>query len=68
MPRGLVCGPRGDHDGAVGIDRAEASRDALARLGYAVQWHAYPMPHSVHPQEIADIGDFLRSVIGERQA
>ena len=58
----------GSADPMVGIDRAEASRDALARLGYAVQWHAYPMPHSVHPQEIADIGDFLRSVIGERQA
>ena len=23
MPRGLVCGPRGDHDGALGIDRAD---------------------------------------------
>ena len=35
--------------------RAEASRDALQRLGYAVEWHSYPMPHSVCAPEIADI-------------
>jgi phospholipase/carboxylesterase len=28
-----------------------------------VQWHTYPMPHSVHPREIADISAFLRSVL-----
>lgn len=53
----------GSEDPVVGIDRAEASRDALQALGYDVQWHAYPMPHSVHPQEIEDIGDFLRQVL-----
>lgn len=43
--------------------RAEASRDALQALGYRVQWHSYPMAHSVHPAEIEDIGYFLRSVL-----
>jgi phospholipase/carboxylesterase len=28
-----------------------------------VQWHTYPMPHSVHPQEIADISRFLQQVL-----
>jgi phospholipase/carboxylesterase len=28
-----------------------------------VQWHAYPMPHSLHPQEIKDISRFLQSVL-----
>jgi phospholipase/carboxylesterase len=32
-------------------------------LGYNVQWHTYPMPHSVHPREIADISGFLRAVL-----
>ena len=53
----------GTQDPMVILSRAEASRDALAQLGYAVQWHTYPMPHSVHPQEIADIGRFLKSVL-----
>ncbi len=50
-------------DPMIVLSRAEASRDALQALGYQVQWHTYPMPHSVHPAEIADIGRFLRSVL-----
>ena len=53
----------GVQDPMIILGRAEASRDALARLGYAVQWHTYPMPHSVHPLEIADISRFLKSVL-----
>ncbi|WHZ12349.1 MAG: putative carboxylesterase [Burkholderiaceae bacterium] len=50
-------------DPVVPIAASEGSRDALRALGYAVQWHSYPMPHSVHPRELADIGDFLREVL-----
>ena len=53
----------GTQDPMVIISRAEASRNALASLGYAVQWHTYAMPHSVHPHEIADIGRFLKAVL-----
>jgi phospholipase/carboxylesterase len=28
-----------------------------------VQWRAYPMPHSVCPEEIADISAFLREIL-----
>ena len=35
------------------------SRDALLRLGYTVEWHEYPMPHSVCEEELRDIGDWL---------
>lgn len=55
-------------DPVVVLARAEDSRQALNRLGYAVQWHTYPMPHSVHPQEIADMSDFLQSVLGTQPA
>ena len=54
----------GTQDPVVVLSRAEASRDFLAGLGYAVQWHTYPMPHSVHPREIADISGFLKVVLG----
>ena len=54
----------GTQDPVVMLSRAVASRDALVGLGYPVQWHTYPMPHSVHPQEIADISGFLKQVLG----
>lgn len=54
----------GTQDQVVVIQRGEESRDALAKLGHPVQWHTYPMPHSVHPKEIADIAAFLTQVLG----
>ena len=53
----------GQYDDIIPIRRAEASREALARLGYEVEWHAYPMPHSVCAPEIEDIGKFLARVL-----
>jgi phospholipase/carboxylesterase len=41
---------------------AEAHRQ-LEAAGYQVEWHAYSMPHSVCPQEIADIAAWLRRVL-----
>jgi phospholipase/carboxylesterase len=53
----------GTHDPVVTLERAEASRAKLVDLGYPVQWHTYPMPHSVCAQEIDDISSFLQSVL-----
>ncbi len=53
----------GTQDPVVILKRGEDSRDALKALGHPVQWHTYPMPHSVHPQEIADIAAFLKQVL-----
>lgn len=53
----------GRADPMVTIDRAEASRDALRAMGYDVDWHDYPMPHSVCPQEIADLNRWLLRVL-----
>jgi phospholipase/carboxylesterase len=53
----------GTHDGVVALPRAEASRDALAALGYTVDWHQYPMEHSVCPQEVADLEAWLLRVL-----
>lgn len=54
----------GSSDSVVPIARATASRDALQALGYAVEWHDYPMPHSVCPQEVEDITGWMRRVLG----
>jgi phospholipase/carboxylesterase len=53
----------GQYDDIIPLARAEESRRILERLGYKVEWHVYPMPHSVCPEEIADISEFLRRVL-----
>jgi phospholipase/carboxylesterase len=42
-----------------------ASRDILRKLGYTVEWHEYPMGHSVCVEEIADIRRFLFRVLAK---
>jgi phospholipase/carboxylesterase len=54
----------GQRDAVIGIDRATATRDALQQLGYGVQWHAYPMEHSVSAEEVAELQRFLLKVLG----
>ena len=54
----------GTQDPVVVIARGEDSRDALVALGQPVHWRSYPMPHSLHPQEISDISAFLALVLG----
>ncbi|MGH7354608.1 MAG: alpha/beta hydrolase [Candidatus Rokuibacteriota bacterium] len=51
----------GAHDPVIPLDRATRSRDRLTGLGYAVEWHEYPMPHAVCGEEIADVGAWLRA-------
>jgi phospholipase/carboxylesterase len=53
----------GQFDDIIPIDRARKSRDYLVKLGYKVEWHEYPMPHSVCPEEIGDISDFLARIL-----
>lgn len=53
----------GSADPVVALVRGEQSRDLLNALGYQVEWHQYPMQHSLCPQEIADIGAWLRRVL-----
>ena len=53
----------GSQDPMIPVDRARASRDALTQLGYAVEWHEYPMQHSVCLEEISDIAAWLTRVL-----
>jgi len=53
----------GIEDPVIVLPRATRSRDKLVELGYHVEWHQYPMPHSVCPEEIRDIGAWLRKVL-----
>ncbi len=53
----------GSSDPVVPLARGTAAREQLQQLGYAVQWHEYPMPHSVCGEEIEDIAAFLKRVL-----
>jgi len=54
----------GRQDPMVPIASALQSRDALAALGYTVEWHEYTMAHSVCMEEVADLNHFLLRVLG----
>lgn len=53
----------GTQDPVVPYAMGKNSRDLLLKSGYAVQWHEYPMPHSVCLEEVRDIGAWLTSVL-----
>ena len=53
----------GTGDDIVPLKSGLAARDALTALGCKVEWHQYPMPHSVHPDEIRDIGAWFGRVL-----
>ncbi len=53
----------GRQDPMVVLARGEATRDALQALGQPLQWHTYPMPHSVCAEEIADLNAWLLQVL-----
>jgi len=53
----------GRQDPVVPIARAQQSRDALAALGYTIEWHEYAMAHSVCIEEIGDLNAFLLRVL-----
>lgn len=54
----------GTQDPMIDIARARASRDMLQGLGYDVEWHEYPMPHSVCMEEVEDVRGFVARVLG----
>jgi phospholipase/carboxylesterase len=55
----------GSADPVVPMARGAASRDLLRQLGHEVQWHDYPMPHSVCAEEIEDLNAWLLKRLGQ---
>ncbi len=45
------------------LQLGEDTHQLLDATQYSVEWHTYPMPHSVCQQEIADIAEWLRRVV-----
>jgi phospholipase/carboxylesterase len=53
----------GTRDGVVQLGRGVASRLALQGLGYEVEWHEYPMEHSVCMEEVQALQAWLLKVL-----
>ena len=53
----------GSQDPIIALALSERSRAAMAELGYTVETHTYPMPHSVCAEEVRDVGDWLYRVL-----
>jgi phospholipase/carboxylesterase len=59
-----IFAAHGTHDDVLPIGLGEAARDFALAHGCRVDWHAYPMPHSVCAEEV----DALRAWLGARIA
>ena len=53
----------GLHDPMIPQAMAEQGRAQLGELGYQIDWHQYPIPHSVSAEEIADVARWLERVL-----
>jgi phospholipase/carboxylesterase len=53
----------GSEDAVVAPVLGEQAHRTLLACGYNVEWHTYRMPHSVCPEEVADIAAWLRRLL-----
>jgi phospholipase/carboxylesterase len=53
----------GAQDGMILPSLAKASRDKFLAHGYQVEWHEYPMPHSVCAEEVRDLSAWLQRIL-----
>lgn len=53
----------GTQDQIVNVQFAEQSRDVLESLGYAINFHYYPMAHSVCADEVKAIAEWFRQTL-----
>ena len=58
----------GSQDPVVPYPLGDESRRLLEGAGYSVEWHAYPMPHSLCEPEVSDIRGFLRRIIPSQES
>lgn len=55
-----IFAAHGSEDDVVSLELGIRARDFLVRHGYQLEWHEYPMSHSVCLEEIQEIGRWFR--------
>ena len=58
-----VMAAHGEQDNIVLMERGEKAVKLLESKGVEVQWHSYPMAHSVCGEEVVEIANFLKTVL-----
>lgn len=58
-----VLAAHGSQDNIVFIERGEKAVNVLRAKGVDVQWHTYPMAHSVCGEEVVEIAEFLKRIL-----
>lgn len=53
----------GSRDPVVPISLAQISLEHLQKRNYTVEWHEYPIEHTVSEQELADISNWLKMIL-----
>ena len=53
----------GSYDDVIPLTAASASARLLGQSGHALEWHEYPMPHSLCNEEVADIAAFIARIL-----
>jgi phospholipase/carboxylesterase len=53
----------GTQDPVVPYMLGDESRQLLESSGFKVEWHAYPIPHSLCEEEVADLRNYLKRVV-----
>lgn len=53
----------GKQDQVVPFEGARISKEFLVKRGVPVEWHEYPMPHSLCAQEISDITAWILKIL-----
>lgn len=54
----------GRHDDVIALPYAVQSRDAMLQHGLAIEWHDYPIAHSVSAEEVADMATWFKRRFG----
>ena len=54
-----IFAAHGDYDDVLPIALGEAARDLAMQLNDAVEWHTWPMPHTLCLEEVLAIGEWL---------
>jgi len=55
----------GSYDPVISINSGERSAMQIRGAGYEVEWHDYPMEHSVNNEEIGDIASWISHQLGK---
>ena len=61
-----VFAAHGSEDDVVAPEMGEGARDTLLEMGFRVDWHTFPMAHSVSLGEIRALGNWLRERLGSQ--